>query len=213
MSTSDAQYNPALVPSAELDEDDFDDAPITPRARMPRLTKLLAVFLVAAVAFAGGIFAQRHWGKSSSASGAGSARGGFALPGSSSTASGNRSGAGQSGSRFGGLTVGQVAYVKGRTLYVTDSSGNTVKVKVPKGTRVTKSVTSSVAGIRPGDNVVVNGTQKSGTVTATSVSVGGTGAGGAFAGGFGGGSGSGAPTGFGGGSGNGAPTGFGGQGG
>ena len=87
---------------------------------------------------------------------------------------------------------------------------------MPKGTPVTKSVTTSLKGVRPGDTVVIRGTAgKNGTVTAQSVAVGGAG-GGSFAGGAGGfgRSGSGAATGFGGGSsGSGAATGFGGSGG
>ena len=84
---------------------------------------------------------------------------------------------------------------------------------MPKGTPVTKSVTTTVKGVRPGDTVVVRGTKaKNGTVNAQSVSVGGaTGAG------IGGGApGTGDATGFGQGggggsgtSGSGAATGFG----
>ena len=92
---------------------------------------------------------------------------------------------------FANATIGQVAYLKGTTLFVTDTSGNIVKVTVPKGTPVTKSVTTGLRGVRPGDTVVIRGSQgASGTVTATSISVGGAIAGGAFGGGgalFGGG--------------------------
>jgi hypothetical protein len=220
MSTSDAPYSapyPAgLVPSTEEEDDWEDEAPITPRQRLPWLTKLLAVLLVAAAAFAGGIFAQRVWGKTTGTGAAASGAGGGSFVGRSAGASGqNGARAAQLGGAGGGVTVGQVSYVKGRTLYVTDTGGNTVKVTVPKGIRLTKSVSTGLNGVRPGDDVVVRGRQAAdGAVTASSVSVGG--AGGFFGGGagaptsFGG---SGAPSGFGGGGSAGAPTGFGGSGG
>jgi hypothetical protein len=190
VSSSDTPYDPDLAPTMELDEDDWDDAPITPRARIPRPTKLLAMLAVAVAAFAGGIFAQRHWGSSSSvgSQGGSSAAARLANAGLTGQAATRRFGAnGGTGTGAGGgladATIGQVSYLKGTTLYVTDTSGNIVKVTVPKGTPVTKSVSTGLTGVRPGDTVVIRGSQgKSGTVTATSVSVGGAGAGGGFGG-------------------------------
>jgi hypothetical protein len=190
VSTSDTPYDPDVAPTLELDEDDWDDAPITPRVRVARMTKLLAVLAVAIAAFAGGIFAQRHWGSSPAGDGS-SAAARAASAGLTGTAAARRFGAnggagaggnGRAGG-FGDATIGQVAYLKGTTLYVTDASGNIVKVTVPKGTPVTKSVSTGLKGVRPGDTVVIRGSQgKSGTVTATSVSVGGAGAGATFGG-------------------------------
>jgi hypothetical protein len=190
VTTSDTPYEPGLVTDPDVD-DDWDDAPITPRARAPRATKLLVVAAVAAAAFAGGVFAQRSWGAGSGGSGTGTARGGgpAQLAGSGGNAT-RRFGNGPGGAG-GQATIGQVSYVKGSTLYVTSAGGGTVKVSVPKGTPVTTSVTSDIGAVRPGDTVVVRGTAgKNGTVRAQSVSVGGAG-GGLFAGGQG------APTGFG----------------
>ncbi len=212
MSTSDTAYDADLAPTLEVDDDDWDDAPITPRARLPRLTKLLVALVVAAAAFAGGVFAQRHWGlTSSSGNSTASARfsgaGGVTGQGSGRRFGGTGGTRGTGGGATGGLggaTIGQIAYLKGTTLYITDPSGNTVKVTVPKGTPVTESVSTGLMAVRPGDTVIIRGSQdKNGTVTARSVSVGGnTGAG--FPGGA---------TGFGGGSGSGRATGFGGSGG
>ncbi|MGZ4400183.1 MAG: hypothetical protein ACXVYM_04860 [Gaiellaceae bacterium] len=186
MSTSDVgPYGPGGAPPLPaMPEDDWDDVPITPRARMPWLTRLLLLAAVAALAFGGGILANREWGTSGSNGGSrasgnsassaassffGRARNGL---GSSSTASGAFSGAG------GGVTAGQIAYIKGSTLFVTDSSGNIVKVSLPNGLPVTKSVTTTAKSLRPGDTVVVRGQQGSdGTVKATSVSIGGGGLG------------------------------------
>jgi hypothetical protein len=203
VSTSDTPYDPDpnLAPAHEADEDDWDDVPITPRARVPRPTKLLAVLVVAAVAFAGGVFSQRHWGSTSQGGSAGgnstaaarfSGAGGLARQGSArrigggfGAGTGGTSGTG--GGAAGGLadaTIGQVAYLKGATLYVTDASGNIVKVSVAKGTPVTKSVSTGLKGVRPGDTVVIRGTRAgNGTVSARSVSVGGATGSGLFGGG------------------------------
>jgi hypothetical protein len=231
MSTHDTAYDPNLAPT--LADDDWDDVPITPRARMPRITKLLVLLTVALAAFAAGIFAQRHWGAktTSGTGGSFSPPAGFSLP--SSGGAGDTGAAVRGGSRgfqtaFGGLTTGQVDYIKGRALYVTDSSGNTVKVTVPKGVTVSTSVTTGLRSVHPGDTVVVTGsTLKNGAVRARSVSIGSAGIGGAgTATGFGGGLGNapalgttGAPSGFGSDSGSGSgqttngATGFGGSGG
>lgn len=72
----------------------------------------------------------------------------------------------------GGLTAGEVSYVDGTTLYVTTREGSTVKVSSPSGTKVSKTVSTSVKSIHPGDTVVVRGSQaKNGSVTASSISV------------------------------------------
>jgi hypothetical protein len=221
VTSPDTPYDPNLGAGID-DETDWDDAPIVPRARMPRPTKLLLVVVLAAAAFAGGIFAQRHWGKSSGSGSGGSASSAasrFAGAGAGGSGAGRRFGGAATGTTggagaFGGATIGQVAYLRGSTLYVTTTDGNTVKVAVPRGTPVTKSVTTTVRAVRPGDTVVVRGSAgKGGTVSAQSVSIGGAGGGfGGGATGFGGGGGG--ATGFGGGgggqSGSGAPTGFGG---
>jgi hypothetical protein len=218
VTSADTPYDPNLATGID-DDVDWDDAPIVPRARMPRPTKLLLVVVIAAAAFAGGIFAQRHWGKGSGSGGSTSAA--ASRFGDNRSVTGRRFGGSTGASTgtagaFGGATIGQVAYLKGTTLYVTAADGNTVKVAVPRGTPVTKSVTATVRAVKPGDTVVVRGsTGKNGTVTAQSVSIGD--AGGGFGGrsGFGGSGGSSGATGFGGGNGSGAsgagaPTGFGG---
>jgi len=210
-------------PSKPYDDDDGDAEPLTlpAKRRLPMLTAVLAVALLVAGAFIVGAEVQKHWGASSSGSSAGGASsfasrfGGAGRTGTTTTGSaGTRAGA----LAGGGATIGTVSVIKGGTLYVTDTSGNTVKVVVPVGTSVSKTVTTNVKGIRPGQTVVVRGTAgKNGNVTAQSITVGSTGAGGLF-GGFGGGgrgsggfgSGSGGASGFGGGSSTGGATGFGG---
>lgn len=141
------------------------------RRRLPLLTLLLAFAAVAAGAFVGGVETQKHLGApAASASAGGSAAGrgaglGFA----------RRFSRGGGGGLFGGAgggTFGLVTVVDGSTLYVTDFSGNTVKVKTPPGLRVSRSLTTSVRSIRPGEAVVVRGTQmKGGAVKASAITI------------------------------------------
>jgi len=174
------------------------------RRRMPFLTAVLAVGVVAAGAFIVGVEVQKHWGGSSSSGGSGTAAA-FASrfgsrTGTGRTTTGTTTGAGASGFGGGGFagsgaTVGTVSVIKGSTLYVTDSSGNTVKVTTSPASSVTKTVSSKVTGILPGDTVVIRGTQqKNGSIAAQTISVGSAGAASVFGGGS-----SGGATGFGGG--------------
>jgi CheY-like chemotaxis protein len=55
--------------------------------------------------------------------------------------------------------------VKGKTIYVTDTSGNTVKVKVSSATKISKSESVSRQAIRPGDTVIISGVPGSGGAT------------------------------------------------
>jgi hypothetical protein len=195
-------------------DDEFEAVELPPKRRLSRTTALLAVAVLGAAMFVGGAAAQRHWGSSTSSAGspAGAFAGRFgagATNGGASTAitaGGARGGfGGGAGGAGGGATVGTVTMIKGTTLYVTDQSGNTVKVTSSPSSSVTKTVTTTVKGVNPGDTVVVRGTtQKNGSIAAQSITLGGAGFGG---GGFGGGGG-GAAGGTGAGA-NGGATGFG----
>jgi Domain of unknown function (DUF5666) len=94
------------------------------------------------------------------------------------TASGARPGF-LGGARGGGnASIGTVSSINGKTIYLTDTAGNTVKVTLSSATKITKSESVSRASIRPGDTVVIQGAKGSnGTLTATSVSDSGAGAG------------------------------------
>jgi len=77
------------------------------------------------------------------------------------------------GGALGGAnaSIGTVSSVDGNTIYLTDTSGNTVKVKLSSATKLTKSESASKTSVRPGDTVVIQGAKGSnGTITATSVS-------------------------------------------
>lgn len=93
------------------------------------------------------------------ASGGGDAAGGSTSQGGGGTAAAS-----------GGMTVGEVANVKGSTIYVTTSDGTTVRVVAADGSTVQRTSKTSMSNVHPGDSVVVSGTTKSdGTVSATSV--------------------------------------------
>ena len=93
--------------------------------------------------------------------------------------------------------------VNGKTILVTDTSGNTVKVKISSSTKITKNQSVSRHAIRPGDTIVVTGVGGSGqTTTAATITDSGNRSGGSGSGsgsGSGGGSGSGSGSGSGGG--------------
>jgi hypothetical protein len=176
-------------------DDDLQALPPRPRRRLlsPLPVALLCVLLTAC-GFIGGVLVQKGQGTTN---GSTSGTGGFAsrlaaLRGGGGTGSSGGSGGAATGSRaagvaalFGGggptgasATVGQVSFVQGGTLYVTNAEGNTVKVHAPAGTTVTKTVSSSTKAIHPGETVVVTGAAGSdGAVTAEAIRV-GTGAGG-----------------------------------
>jgi len=171
---------------------------------IPRVTAILGVGLLAAATFLAGIEAQKQWGGSSSnargtgfagrfAAGGGIAgAGGAGAPGAAGTGTAGANGAGGAGGAGGflgraggGFTMGTVKLVKGTTLYITTTDGNTVKVSVPAATTVTKTVTTKLAALKPGDDVTAIGQPGSdGVITAARVTVGTAGFGGGF-GGFG----------------------------
>jgi hypothetical protein len=76
----------------------------------------------------------------------------------------------------GGVTTGKVKLVQGSTIFVTTTDGNTVKVSVPSSTAITKSVTTKLSGVHPGDNVTAIGsTSSDGVIKAASVRLGDSG--------------------------------------
>jgi len=180
---------------SDRDDDalELDALAIRRRRKLPMLTVALVAGLVAGGAFVGGVEAQKHLGSSTTS--------GNAAAGSSQLAGRfGRGGPSAAGASAGAadFTAGTVTAIKGSTLYVTDASGNIVKVSTSAGSQVTKTVTGKVTDIRPGDTVVVRGTKgKNGTVAAAAITLGGGGGGVGFFGG-GGGNGNGGATGFGG---------------
>lgn len=181
-----------------MTEDDFEALPPRPRRRLlgagnPIPLALLGVLLIAC-GFIAGVLVEKGQ-TASGASGSGGGAAGLAarftaLRSGSGTGSGTSAGgAGSAGptSGFaasgsgasGGATIGQVAYIDGSTLYVTNAEGNTIKVKTSPSSTVTKTVQADVKGIRPGETVLITGaTGAKGEVSAESIRVGGAGSGG-----------------------------------
>jgi hypothetical protein len=150
----------------------MSELPVRPRRKLVTpATATLAAVLLAALGFIGGVEVQKRQGTTTPASAA--AR----LPPTRNAPN---------------ATVGEVADVRGKTLYVTGTNGTTVKVKTNANTKVTRNAVSEANAVHPGDTVVVQGSKASnGTVRASRVSAtasnaagGGLGAGfGAFNGG------------------------------
>jgi hypothetical protein len=181
----------------ERDEwfDEPEGLPRRPRRRLltPLPVALLCVLLTAC-GFIGGVLVEKGQGgsggagaaggsalrsrfaalRSAAAAGsAGSAGLSGAFAGGAAQSAGTSPAAGFGSGAAGGATVGQVAFVQGSTLYVTDSAGNTVKVKTSASSKVTKTVSGKVQSIRPGEQVVVSGPAAvDGTVSAESIRVG-----------------------------------------
>jgi hypothetical protein len=170
--------------------DDETPVAIAPRRRrVGVLTTVLAFALVAGAAFYAGVLVQKHQ-KSSSSSTSSAATALAALRNGARTGgaggSGGAGGAGAGGGR--GAVVGQVKLIDGSNVYVTDTQGNTVKVATSPASQISKTDTGTIADVKIGDTVVVQGPQGTdGTYQAQRVTIGGAAGTGRFGGGFGGG--------------------------
>jgi hypothetical protein len=196
-------------------QEPLEELPPRPRRRLlgtggnPIFLALLGVLLIAS-GFIGGVLVEK--GETSSSSGSGAAglasrfaalRGG-AGAGSTTTGSGASSASGAAGGggaepggfagRFGGpggaggATIGEVSYISGSTLYVTNFEGATVKIATSPASRITKTVKADVHAIHPGEMVVIRGSKgTNGAIRAESVSVSAAGAAGGLGSLFGGG--------------------------
>lgn len=116
-------------------------------------------------------------GATSAAGGAaGATRSGAGAGGTGGAAGGSfpgGAGAAFAGGGFGGgsASFGTISSVKGSSIFVTDSTGNLVKVKLSSATKISKSLDVRRSSLHPGDTVVIRGLKNSnGTLTATSVS-------------------------------------------
>jgi hypothetical protein len=157
-----------------------DSQELPPRPRRRLLTPLplaLAGMLLIACGFIGGVLVEKR--QTSSGPSAGTSSSFSALRSALGGASGARSaGTGTGAGGFfgrlgGGATIGQVAYVHGATLYVTNTEGNTMKVSTSEASTVSKTVKASVRQIHPGETVTVIGEKGTGgAIVARSISVG-----------------------------------------
>jgi Domain of unknown function (DUF5666) len=165
----------------EQDWDEYEDEHAAPLPSRPRRrwwtpwTGIVLAVLLGAIGFYVGVRVEKsQLSNSASTTGLTGATGAAgARAGAASGTRGGGLGAGLA-ARFGGggnATFGTVSAVSGGSLYVTDATGNTVKVTFNSATKVTKSVGVSKSAIRPGDTVVIQGLKGSGgEINATSVS-------------------------------------------
>jgi hypothetical protein len=133
----------------EWDDTEVEELPRRPRRRLLRpITGALAAVVLVAVGFLAGVEVQKSEG-----TGTASAQGGFPrFPGGGGA---GRPGAPQASESEG--VQGKVASLRGSTLYVTDASGNTVRVKTGGKSEVVRTASSRPRAIHPGDTVVVQG--------------------------------------------------------
>lgn len=138
------------------DEGEEPEIPPRPRGRLlrPLPLSLLAV-TIAAAGFLGGVLAQ----KGSEGSSAALLPGGGSLPSFAGTE------AGASDAAAGGT----VTSVEGHTIYVKESDGTVVAVKIGDGATVTRDSNVAAKKIHPGDSVTVEGSKNASTVKASSV--------------------------------------------
>lgn len=137
-------------------------------AKPTRLTWVLLALLVLTVGFIGGAFADQKLGTSGTSDGSG-----FAMPAGMPTFFPAGPGIPGAAAAGGAITTGTVKLVDGQNLYLTDSSGSTVKVTVPSSAAVTSQKTVALTDLAAGTTVLVRGeSAPDGTVTATSVAEG-----------------------------------------
>lgn len=156
-------------------DEELEQLPPRPRHRfLTPWTALLFAVVVGAAAFYAGVRVEKGQLAGSSATGVGALASRFAALRSSAGAgrfgSGGGGGFGALFGRGGGATVGTVSSIDGKTLYVTTTSGNTVKVTLSSATTITKNEPAGRSRIFPGDSVVVAGVSEAGgTLSATTV--------------------------------------------
>jgi hypothetical protein len=177
------QMKTAPYGAPEHDEwEEQEEAPLTlpPRPRSHvngPLTSVLLALLVGAIGFYVGIRVEKSQLPSTASTsgtptgsrlaGALAARG--AGPGAGGGGLARAFGAGGGGGG-GNSSFGTITAVNGKTLFLTDVSGNTVKVAVSSATTITKSLGVSARSVHPGDTVIVSGLKGSnGTISATTV--------------------------------------------
>jgi len=179
------------VLSTPLGNDDELTAVLTrrPRAKLPSVTLVLAILVVASAGFIGGVVVGKHHSSGNGGAAAAFSRfaaaGGLPTGAARSSAGGfggfGGSGAGGTGAGTGGTgagafaagnaTIGTIKLVDGKTVYVQTTAGAIVQVSTSAATKVTVSTSVPVKDLQPGETVIVQGSKNSsGAVAATSIS-------------------------------------------
>jgi hypothetical protein len=140
-----------------------------------RRSAALAAVITCAAGFYAGIRVEKGQFSSttSTATASGAAAGARtgAVAGGAGAAGGFAARFGGAGGGGGNASLGTISSVNGKTIYLTGTTGNTVKVTLSPATKLTKSLGVSKSALHPGDSVVIQGVKNSsGTLVATSVS-------------------------------------------
>ena len=178
--------------TSEIWEEPMPSRPVP--AKLGRLTLALLVLVVGAGAYYLGVVTEKHSLPATTTTSSRSAR--TAATSTAATPTGAAQ-SGAAGGGGGGPTIGAVKLIDGANIYVTDQTGNVVKVATTPDSQITITSTGTAKDVKPGDAVLVTGpTGDDGTITATAVrdqGPGGTGFGGRGPRGGSPGTGSGAP--------------------
>jgi hypothetical protein len=171
--TSPGQSGAQTWDEGDSGDDEWPDRGPRKGFRMSVPTVVLLGLLIAAGGIWGGAALQRSQGTSSGTSSAISSLASLFRGRGTTGAGAFTGGAGAFGSA---AATGTVTEVTGSTLYVTNASGDLVKVTVGPSATVTRDAASSLGALQVGDTVIVQGSKASnGTVTASSVSATGAG--------------------------------------
>ena len=154
---------------------EFDeDSPLPPRKpkAFTRTSLVLSFVLVLGVGFAMGARVQKSQAPAAAANaGAGltSNRAGRTGTGTGATA-GTGSGAGAGFGAGAGNTIGSVKLVDGASVYIQTTAGDVIKVTPGTGAPVLVSKAGTVADLKPGDTIIVQGAADAdGSIAATSI--------------------------------------------
>jgi hypothetical protein len=159
-----------LSPDGDWEEPVEEELPPRPRNRLlaPLPLALIAV-LIAATGFLGGVLVQKG-SEGSTSAGPPAGLPSFLSEGAGSGSEGSGGlPAGLPGGSSSATVSGTVSSVNGHTIYVKDSEGSTVAVRVEDGSKISRDSNVGVKKIHPGDSVVVQGAKHGSTVKASSI--------------------------------------------
>ncbi|MBV9820550.1 MAG: hypothetical protein JOZ07_19655 [Solirubrobacterales bacterium] len=164
-----------------------DDGRMPHRRKRQLLTPpsaLVGALLACAIGFYGGVRLEKSQvststttlAASGSSAATGTARGQGTAGRAGGSGAGGFAGAGGYGGGSANRTLGTVQSVKGGTLTVTETSGNTVQVDLISATKVSKTQSAKRSAVHPGDTVVIAGAPNAkGTIVAQTLTDSGAG--------------------------------------
>jgi hypothetical protein len=169
---SHAEADSIASPSASMLDAEWLAAP----RRRSRLSAVLLTLVVAGLVFLGGVEVQKAFGSSSTSAAASSGfpAGGFGgtVPGGfGGTAPGGSSTTSRPGTGGTPVVVGTVTVAAAHSWTVKDLGGKTHTIHITGSTIITRPLSAAAAPIRTGALVAVQGTSKSGRITASSITI------------------------------------------